>query len=354
MTSMKRPVEEISQDLSKTERRRRAKRAKKERLGKGGGGGTGTPGRGGAAETLGRTEKKGPKPKMTKEERRAKYTQKAYEARDKQNQLGPGANKTRCLGCRTWGHIVANCPEAKTATGICFNCGSSKHALRVCPKPKQRDGSLPHATCFVCKGKGHISAHCKQNANGIYPKGGFCKGCGSKHHLSWDCPDSTKVDRNKLNNNAASSSSSSEAGDANPDQRGEKGEDRETAPDEPRGRRGKGVTTDGGAATTGGVGDGGGVVVEESQAKRRKSGNPGASQTRGSKKAPAPPRFGGDDLEDDGYYDPEDVPDAHFEADHGMEDQFGSKGGAVAGKAGGAGTTASAKSKKKNSKVVVF
>ncbi|CAN0502004.1 unnamed protein product, partial [Scytosiphon promiscuus] len=43
------------------------------------------------------------------------------------------------------------------------------------PKPKQEDGSLPHATCFVCKGKGHISAHCKQNANGVYPKGGFCK-----------------------------------------------------------------------------------------------------------------------------------------------------------------------------------
>lgn len=78
------------------------------------------------------------------------------------------------------------------------------------------------------------------------------------------------------------------------------------------------------------------------------------ARTAGSKKAPAPPRFGGDDLEDDGYYDPEDVPDAHFEADHGIEDQFGSKGGAVAGKAGGAGTTASAKSKKKNSKVVVF
>ena len=37
----------------------------------------------------------------------------AYEARERQNQLGPGANKTRCLGCRAWGHIVANCPEAK-------------------------------------------------------------------------------------------------------------------------------------------------------------------------------------------------------------------------------------------------
>lgn len=37
----------------------------------------------------------------------------AYEAREKQNQAAPGANKTRCLGCRGWGHVVANCPDAK-------------------------------------------------------------------------------------------------------------------------------------------------------------------------------------------------------------------------------------------------
>lgn len=67
------------------------------------------------------------------------------------------------------------CAIGQAATGICFNCGSSKHALRVCPKPRREDGSLPHAKCFVCKEKGHISAHCKQNANGVYPKGGFCK-----------------------------------------------------------------------------------------------------------------------------------------------------------------------------------
>lgn len=58
--------------------RRLAKKAKKERQGKGGGG-SAAEGKGsvGAAATPGRKgKKKGPKPKMTKEERRAKYTQK--------------------------------------------------------------------------------------------------------------------------------------------------------------------------------------------------------------------------------------------------------------------------------------
>lgn len=57
-------------------RDRLAKKAKKERerQGKGGRGGGGVSS--GAGTAPGRTKKKGPKPKMTKEERRAKYTQK--------------------------------------------------------------------------------------------------------------------------------------------------------------------------------------------------------------------------------------------------------------------------------------
>lgn len=68
--------------------------------------------------------------------------------------------------------------------------------------------------------------------------------------------------------------------------------------------------------------------------------------TAGSKRAPVP-RSGGDDLEDDDYYDPEDVPAAPFEAD-GTEDPFGAAAGPVSGRAGG-GVAA-----KKKSKVVVF
>eukprot|EP00752_Nemacystus_decipiens_P012008 g10646.t2 len=339
MTSMKRPLEESSQTpasgLSKTERRRLAKKAKKERQGKGKGGDAAAKGGAGAKS------KKGPKPKMTKEERRAKYTQKAYEARERQNQLGPGANKTRCLGCRAWGHVVANCPEAKAATGICFNCGSSKHALRVCPEPKQKDGSLPHATCFVCKEKGHISAHCKQNANGVYPKGGFCKGCGSKHHLSWDCPDSTKVDKKKLNK--TNCASTAEDADANQDNQSAKV--RQTNSDEPlAGGRGGGggdkiTRSDGGAGVATAPGD--------SKVKRRKRDSSGMPHANGSSKRAAVPRSGGDDLEDDDYYDPEDVPAARFEAD-GTEDSFEAAAGLVTGRAGGGAAG------KKKSKIVVF
>eukprot|EP00903_Cladosiphon_okamuranus_P007731 g7491.t1 len=337
MTSLKRSLEEISltpaSELSKTERRRLAKKAKKERQGKGKGGDAATATGKGSA---GAKSKKVPKPKMTKEERRAKYTQKAYEARERQNQLGPRAKKTRCLGCRAWGHIVANCPDAKAATGICFNCGSSKHALRVCPNPKQKDGSLPYATCFVCKGKGHISAHCKKNANGVYPKGGFCKGCGSKHHLSWDCPDSTKVDKKNLNKpNAAAT-----AGVADADQHDRSIKAEESTSEEPLAGRSKAPRTDGGAV-------GGGVAMAaNSKAKRRKADGSGTPHSKGSKRAPAP-RSGGDDLEDDGYYDPEDVPVAPFEAD-GAEDQFGAVAGPVTGRAGGGGAGT------KKPKVVVF
>ncbi|CAM9503709.1 unnamed protein product, partial [Choristocarpus tenellus] len=124
---------------------------------------------------------------MTKEERREKYTRKAYEARDQKVIHKNRGLNIRCLGCRKWGHVLAQCPDAKQGTGICFNCGSKDHALRVCPTKKKQDGSLPHASCFVCGGKGHISAQCKQNANGIYPKGGSCKECGSKHHLWSQC-----------------------------------------------------------------------------------------------------------------------------------------------------------------------
>ncbi|CAM9332198.1 unnamed protein product [Laminaria digitata] len=338
MTAMKRSLDEISQapasGLSKTERRRAAKQAKKERLGKGdGGGGDGSGskqrkgGAGGDAATPRRNGKKGPKPKMTKEERRTKYTQKAYEAREKQNQAGPGANKTRCLGCRAWGHIVANCPDdKKSRMGICFNCGSSKHALRVCPKPKHKDGALPHATCFVCKEKGHISAHCKLNANGIYPKGGFCKGCGSKHHLSWDCPDNPQTDKKKTNRKEASTATVAAA----PGSDGE-GESTALAPAaEPR-DGGKG-----GTAVTAAAGD---------KAKRRKADNPG-SHARGAKTPPAA-LPGGDDLEDDGYYEPEDMPEVRVDAEGGEE--FGGAGVARKGAAGSAPAPA-----KKKSKIVVF
>lgn len=72
----------------------------------------------------------------------------------------------------------------------------------------------------------------------------------------------------------------------------------------------------------------------------------------GSKRVPAS-RIGGDDLEDDGYYDPDDVPDASFEHPDGTEEQLGSgSSGGVAHQASGKG--GSSAKRKLSSKVVVF
>lgn len=72
---------------------------------------------------------------------------------------------------------------------ICYNCGSHTHALRTCKAPRHPDGKLPFASCFICKGTGHISKDCKENPNGLYPKGGGCLICTSKFHFAKDCPD---------------------------------------------------------------------------------------------------------------------------------------------------------------------
>ena len=77
---------------------------------------------------------------------------------------------------------------------ICYNCGSADHPLRECSKPRNKDGSLPYASCFICKGSGHISRDCPENPNGLYPKGGCCHICLQKTHLVRDCPERTEED----------------------------------------------------------------------------------------------------------------------------------------------------------------
>lgn len=149
-----------------------------------------------------------PKRKITKEERRAKYTQKAKARRTKKNH----SDKV-CFNCRRKGHTAAECPNVNkdadgsmtTATKLrsqmCYKCGSYEHSLKQCPKltPSERKVGnsgrldyfnivLPFATCFICTKKGHLSSQCEQNENGLYVKGGSCKICGSKTHLVADCP----------------------------------------------------------------------------------------------------------------------------------------------------------------------
>jgi Zinc knuckle len=139
-------------------------------------------------------------PKLSKEDRRTKFTASLAQEKDKEREQ-EAANFTTCLGCRKRGHFLKDCPKvnknsaADAAVDICFNCGLSGHALRHCLKHRNKDGSLPFASCFICMKKGHISKDCPENPNGLYPKGGCCHICLQKTHLVRDCPERTEEDR---------------------------------------------------------------------------------------------------------------------------------------------------------------
>lgn len=157
------------------------------------------------------------------------------------------------------------------------------------------------------------------------------KGCGSKHHLSWDCPDSTQVDKKKLKKNKNKGVSAADGVDETSQATASS-----PSPAEPHGGGGKGTKA---------KSDGGGEAADVGPAVRgERESN---AKQRKPKKAPAQ-HVGGDDLEDDDYYDPEDVPGTPLEPDAGTEDLGPSTAKGRGGAAGGA-TTAN-----KKSKVVVF
>lgn len=161
-------------------------------------------------------------PKITKEERRAKYTAKARDKRDSKN-LRQKEKGLVCFRCREKGHSAASCtaPEvtgeaslsSSVATGersggggdkICYKCGSMEHNIRLCPKiqsyirPGQKKidfgkiGELPFANCYICNNSGHLASFCTNNKKGLFPNGGGCRECGSVEHFATNCPQSGK------------------------------------------------------------------------------------------------------------------------------------------------------------------
>ena len=150
---------------------------------------------------------------------------------DRSNGFRDGIEKRTqgvCFRCRKSGHTMQQCREIisneskegqRRTEILCFRCGSLAHSLSMCPVPAKYQSRtevsdkatgrldsdeitllsderlveiLPFATCFVCQGVGHLSRHCKDNKNGVYPKGGGCRFCGSKWHYLKDCPEKLK------------------------------------------------------------------------------------------------------------------------------------------------------------------
>jgi len=177
-----------SGELSKTERRRISKAKKKaqklEIAAKNGGS---TSRSSIPSEKTKTKKKKANKVKITKEERKEKYTKIARD-RSESKQKSKKEKNLICFNCREKGHSSASCPKNQSASQICFRCGSTEHRLDNCPKGSSRSGSLPFATCFICNEKGHLSSQCPQNDKGIFINGGCCKICQGVDHVESKCP----------------------------------------------------------------------------------------------------------------------------------------------------------------------
>ena len=154
-----------------------------------------------------------PKPKMTKEERREKYTAIARDRRDKRVDRNRDKDII-CYRCRKKGHSADKCTSAeggdvnkKKGGNICYKCGSTEHRLQQCAKIKPylkgqsntpkidfgKLGELPFAKCYVCNESGHLSGYCPKG-NGILPDGGTCRVCGEGGHIAKNCPKNKKDD----------------------------------------------------------------------------------------------------------------------------------------------------------------
>ncbi|KAL7544113.1 hypothetical protein ACHAXR_013555 [Thalassiosira sp. AJA248-18] len=177
------------------------------------------------------------KPKITKEERRAKYTAIARDRRVA-HVIRKRDKQLMCYRCRKTGHSAENCKEADGGAGdgtgkampprkkqggnICYKCGKFDHRIQQCPKIKPflkpgkanakldfgKLGELPFANCYVCNKSGHLAGYCPEGTKGLYPQGGSCRECGSVDHYAAHCPGKEKGETNQ-DDDASNASSNS-------------------------------------------------------------------------------------------------------------------------------------------------
>eukprot|EP00956_Cyclotella_meneghiniana_P006474 scaffold8496_cov66-Cyclotella_meneghiniana.AAC.16 len=132
------------------------------------------------------------KPKMTKEERREKYTAIARDRRDKRVDRNRDKDII-CYRCRKKGHSADKCTSVdggdvnkKKGGNICYKCGSTEHRLQQCAKIKP-----------YLKGQSNTTkidfGYCPKG-NGILPDGGTCRVCGEGGHIAKNCPKNKKDD----------------------------------------------------------------------------------------------------------------------------------------------------------------
>merc|ERR1712179_41077 len=89
---------------------------------------------------------------------------------------------------------IAEKSLARSKKLVCFNCRAPGHMLSDCPHAKTDIGQGASGHCFKCKQEGHLAKTCPDNPRGLYPKGGGCVFCGSVEHLKRDCPRKVEKD----------------------------------------------------------------------------------------------------------------------------------------------------------------